>query len=42
MYFIIEVSRDNEWIPVARSNPTDVKPKVNFEALKVAANKFPA
>ena len=42
MYFIIEVSRENDWIPVARSNPTDVKPKVNFDELKVAASKFPA
>ncbi len=41
MYFIIEVLRDSEWVPVARSNHTEVKRKAKFDLLKVAANKFP-
>lgn len=41
MYFIIEVLRDSEWVPVARSDHIEVKRKAKFDLLKVAANKFP-
>lgn len=41
MYYTIEVLRDSEWMPVARSNHLEVKRKAQFDLLKVAANKFP-
>jgi hypothetical protein len=42
MYYTIEVLRDSEWLPVARSNHIEVKRKAHFDQLKVAANKFPS
>lgn len=41
MYFIIEVLRDSDWTPVARSDTTEVKRNAKFKRLSVSANKFP-
>jgi hypothetical protein len=39
---VIEVQKDTDWIPVAKSNTIETKKVQQFDLVKVPAYKFPA
>ena len=40
IFVVIEVLRDSDWIPVAKSRPTSVKNNPKFEVMKISSHKF--
>lgn len=40
IYYVVEVQKDNYWIPVAKSNLIEKKSQ-KFDLLKVSSHKFP-
>ena len=42
LYYVIEVQKDTDWIPVAKSNTIEIKKTQQFELVKISAYKFPA
>ncbi len=38
---MIEVQKDNDWIPVAKSNTIEIKKTQQFDLVKVSSHKFP-
>jgi hypothetical protein len=41
IYYVIEVQKDNDWIPVAKSETIEIKKTQTFEDVKVSSHKFP-